>query len=51
MDRDLYDRDWFQFTLIYKPSVDGPQTNKLIKIDDKGQVVERLTFTHPVQPN
>ena len=35
MDRDLYDRAWFEYTLITKPSVDGPPTHKLIKFDRK----------------
>jgi len=58
VDRELYDRDWFQFTLIHKAiqdeelSQDGSsRVNKLIKIDEKGQVVERLSFTHPAQKN
>jgi hypothetical protein len=50
VDRDLYDRDWFPFTLIHKPNEDGEsRTYKLLKINEQGKVSEVLSFPHPIQ--
>lgn len=59
-DKDLYDKNWFSKTLIYRPNLASPnsivdssvlqtRTYKIIDIDDKGNVFEWLTFVHPVQ--
>jgi len=46
VDRDLYDRDWFPYTLIYSEEEGEQRLYKVILIDDKGAIVERLTFSH-----
>lgn len=52
VDRELYDRDWFNYTLVYKSDeTEESRVNKLIKIDEKGLVSERLSFAHSIQKN
>lgn len=37
VDREVYDRDWFPYTLLHKASQDeGTRSFKVVKIDDKG---------------
>ena len=65
LDRNLYDRGWFQQTLIYKSNDASPngtssaddisavqyRTYKIIEINEKSGITETLTFVHPVQKN
>lgn len=60
MDRAVYDRGWFPYTLISKPiqTTGGEEENilseqfnylnyKVVYIDDRGFVQERMSFVHP----
>ena len=53
IDRELYDRDWFPYTLVYKDAEDGSETriNKLLKLDEHGKLSERLSFSHAAPRN
>jgi hypothetical protein len=56
MDRDVYDRDWFDYSVIWKDHVDTSLNSsmsqqfiqvKVIEISDKGVLQEHLSFIHP----
>jgi hypothetical protein len=61
VDRQVYDKDWFPYTLIHKPNVptEGDEANtnadyhtfKIIDIDERGNVIEKMTFVHALPPN
>jgi hypothetical protein len=56
MDRDVYDRDWFTFSVITKPHVEASLNAnvsqqyievKVVELSEKGFLTEHLSFVHP----
>lgn len=61
VDRGVYDKGWFSYSVIYKPvntrhsdeslNQYNYMNYKIIEIDARGFVIEKMSFVHPIKHN